>query len=77
MTPPNKYSKPLVTGPKEMEIQELPDQEFKNISLKNAKRTHINNLKTSGKQHKNKKKFKKEIDNLKKIQTIFGAEEYN
>lgn len=29
MFPPKKYSKPPVTGPTEMEIQELPDKEFK------------------------------------------------
>ena len=34
MTPPKEYSKPPVTGPKEMEIQELPDKEFKTIILK-------------------------------------------
>lgn len=34
MTPPKEYSKPPVTDPKEMEIQELPDKEFKTIILK-------------------------------------------
>ena len=29
MTPPKEYGKPPVTGPKEMEIQELLDKEFK------------------------------------------------
>lgn len=40
MTPLKEYSKPLVTGPKEMEIQKLPD--------KNKQ------LMISGKQYKNK-----------------------
>ena len=34
MTPPQEYSKFLVTGPKEMEIQEFPNKEFKIIVLK-------------------------------------------
>lgn len=34
MTPPKKYSKPPVTGPKETEIQEFHDKEFKTIVLK-------------------------------------------
>lgn len=33
MTPPKRYSKPAVTEPKEMQIQELFDKEFKLIAL--------------------------------------------
>lgn len=33
MNPPKKFSKPLVVGPTELEIQELPDKEFKVIVL--------------------------------------------
>ena len=33
MTPSKEYSKPTVTGPKEMEFQELSDEEFKIIFL--------------------------------------------
>ena len=38
MTPSKEYSKPPVTGPKEMEIQEFLDREFKKIVLKMLKR---------------------------------------
>lgn len=34
MTPPKEYSKPPITGPKEMEIQEFPNKGFKIIVLK-------------------------------------------
>ena len=56
MSPPKEYSKPPVTGPKEMEIQELPDKEFKIIVLKMLRELekNTNNLALSGKQYKNK-----------------------
>lgn len=34
INPPKEYSKPARTGPKEMEIQELPEKVFKIIVLK-------------------------------------------
>lgn len=34
MTPPKKYTKSPVTGPKDMEIQALLHKEFKTIALK-------------------------------------------
>ena len=34
MTPPKKINKVLVTDPKEMDIYDLPDREFKAIILK-------------------------------------------
>lgn len=57
MTPSKEYSEFPVTSPKEMEIQEFPDKEFKIIVLmilKHCKRIQISNLNIPGKQHKNK-----------------------
>ena len=42
ITPPKKYSKPPVTGPKERKIQKLPHEEFKIIVLKTLRELQEN-----------------------------------
>lgn len=58
-----KYSKPLVTGHKEMEIQKLPNKEFKIIVVQilwvlqeNKNKQYSNRRKTAQKQKFNKEK---------------------
>lgn len=69
MTPPEEYSKPLETVPKEMEVKELADKEINIIVLICAeiyKKTQINYIRKIIQEYK-REKTKIEI----------GTEEYN
>ena len=55
MTPPKEYSKPLITGPKEMEIQELPD---KDKQLMISGKQYKNTVRSLTKRHKTSQRTK-------------------
>lgn len=75
-SPPKEYSKSPLTGPKEMEIQEWSDKEFKIIVLHIPKKAQINNNNISKTIQDQNEKFNKDIENIKK-KTNFGGKEYN
>lgn len=65
---PKEHSNPLVTGPKEMEIPELADKNFKIIILK-----VLRELQENTDQENNTRiwKFTKELENTKKESNKF------
>lgn len=75
------HSKLPVTEDKAMAIDELSYKEFKMIILKMLRELQENRDKQFSKIRKTtqeqNEKFNKEIENIKKNQTYFGAEEYH
>ena len=77
MIPPKEYNNLPVTIPKEMEICNLPDKEFKIFVLRKFGEKKENTERQFNEILKMYKKFNKEIEIIKKNQTNFRAEESN
>lgn len=81
-SPSKEYSKPLVTGPKENDIQKLPNKKFKIIVpqmlrelQKNTDKQFHTIRKTTEEQNE---KFNIEVENIKRTKIKnFGVQEYS